>query len=351
MISDRYNIENLKKAFNNPRLAIEVESRKIHRQLFIDNPTNSYLHQIFSKTFHFRHSPPEDIIHEDWDNLIILDACRYDTFAETNGLTGELHSKIVASSNSSEFMDNYFSGKNFHDTVYVTGNPHAPDLEEGLFHAIDFVEVDNTTPESTPYPGPPLENQVFVPPEAVLAKCSEFHSKFPSKRIIAHFMQPHLPFLGEFGRRIYTRALREAEENGSTITTNRGRGINPDEDCTVINIFPVVHRSDYSITREDLKSAYIENVEIVLHYIREFIENIDGKTVITSDHGELLGDRILGIRHYGHPHGIRTKELSKVPWFTVESESRREITEEPPVTSLGIEDSTVRKQLTALGYY
>lgn len=45
----------------------------------------------------------------------------------------------------------------------------------------------------------------------------------------------------------------------------------------------------------------------------------DGTTVVTSDHGNHLGEFAtpFPIRLYGHPEGIRTPELIRVPWLVV----------------------------------
>jgi hypothetical protein len=94
--------------------------------------------------------------------------------------------------------------------------------------------------------------------------------------------------------------------------------------------------------------VYRENLRIVLDYIEEFIESVDGKSVVTADHGELLGDSKL--QRYGHPEGVYLPELRIVPWLSVESEHRRTVEEEEPI---GVEEATkrsIRENLTELGY-
>ena len=65
-----------------------------------------------------------------------------------------------------------------------------------------------------------------------------------------------------------------------------------------------------------LREAYKENLEIVLNYVSALIARLmkirpNAKIVITSDHGELLGEDGL----YGH--GINHPVVRLVPWFTV----------------------------------
>ena len=64
------------------------------------------------------------IMNEEWDYLIILDACRYDYFEKYNNiLKGDLKKKISAASCTYEWLEKNFVGKKFPDTVYVTANP------------------------------------------------------------------------------------------------------------------------------------------------------------------------------------------------------------------------------------
>ncbi|KXB04317.1 hypothetical protein AKJ48_03015, partial [candidate division MSBL1 archaeon SCGC-AAA261O19] len=62
---------------------------------------------------------------EEWDNLIILDACRYDYFERIcdNYLSGNLKKVISPGSGTSEWLRRVFDNKKFDDIVYVSANP------------------------------------------------------------------------------------------------------------------------------------------------------------------------------------------------------------------------------------
>ena len=45
-------------------------------------------------SFYYKRNDGTHIMDEDWDNLIILDACRYDLFEEVNTIDGTLESRI-----------------------------------------------------------------------------------------------------------------------------------------------------------------------------------------------------------------------------------------------------------------
>jgi len=66
------------------------------------------------------------------------------------------------------------------------------------------------------------------------------------------------------------------------------------------------------VGKKGLKKAYLDNLHIVLKNAQALCEKLDGKTIITSDHGELLGEKGL----YGHgPPLPRHEKLLTVPWF------------------------------------
>jgi len=105
--------------------------------------------------------------------------------------------------------------------------------------------------------------------------------------------------------------------------------------------------------------AYNENLDIVLTEIEALLDELDGKSVITADHGNLVGERLGPVptrRKYGHPYGVHTEELVKVPWFILEGETRREIRREirsePAIESddENISETELEDQLEALGY-
>lgn len=76
------------------------------------------------------------IMEEDWDNLFLLDGCRYDLFEDTIDLEGELEARTSpGSSSSSDFLESTFTGGQHLDMVYVTANPHFNRIPDGTFHA------------------------------------------------------------------------------------------------------------------------------------------------------------------------------------------------------------------------
>jgi hypothetical protein len=83
------------------------------------------------------------------------------------------------------------------------------------------------------------------------------------------------------------------------------------------------------------------------------MKNLDGKTVVTADHGNMVGERAfpLPIREWGHPRGLYTDELVDVPWLVHENEPRREIRiGESKNQSETVDQDVVADRLKQLGY-
>ncbi|MFC6722786.1 hypothetical protein [Halobacteriaceae bacterium SHR40] len=97
------------------------------------------------------------------------------------------------------------------------------------------------------------------------------------------------------------------------------------------------------VDRETVWRAYAENLKLVMESAEELIGAEEGKTVVTSDHGNLLGERVspLRVRLYGHPPYIHHPDLRKVPW-AVTGES-----DDPDERRI---DADVEDQLRSLGY-
>ncbi|MFC7043042.1 hypothetical protein [Halonotius sp. GCM10025705] len=256
---------------------------------------------------------------EDWDTLVLLDACRYDMFAERVPFYGELESRISQGSTSEEFLRQNFEDGEFHDTVYVNANVYFPKVgldQDETFHAvIDLLDEWD-------------EELEIAHPETVTEAAKEAHERYPNKRVIVHYMQPHLPFIGN-------RGLETRERIGQ-----RNAWIPFRNDATSVSV-------------QELWEGYNENLDIVFNYVSELLDEIDGKVVLSADHGNMVNERqgpIPTRKMFGHPWGVYSPELVRVPWFVIEGGERRTITSDPPVTKQGHSEELVTERLQSLGY-
>lgn len=260
-----------------------------------------------------------EIFDEDWDNLIILDACRYDFFVDAASLPGTTEQRESRGATTREFIRGNFTGKSRYDTVYVSANPWYPRLQDELESVLhDYIDVHSGDKRDA-------VDGLTTRPETVTAHAQTASEQYQNKRLIVHYLQPHQPYLGEFGRDKF-------DFHGNTLIS--------------------IKRSD--VSRDDVVRAYRENLELVLSEVHRLLSTLHGKTVVTADHGELLGDRQrpIPIRHYGHPCGVYVEELVKVPWHVVPFSERKTIVSEEPsdAASDRLDSSELDEQLSALGY-
>lgn len=301
------------RAASNPRLAIgEVRKYAVK--------ANARLHQLGG-------IDGVDVMAEDWDNLLLLDGCRVDAYTESEGRPDDpLETRFSRASTSQTFIERNFNGRELHDTVYVTANPYVKDLDLGVFHTVVNV-LDEWD-----------DDLQTVPPAAVTLAARAAHDRYPEKRLIVHFMQPHYPFIGPTGREL----------------THRGYHLEHDGELppSVWRVLQYGYEGYEDVTHDRVWNAYIENLEIVLEHVDELLDTLVGRTVISADHGNLLGERVWPIpaRAYGHPKGLRAPELVEVPWHVIEDEERKFVVSEPPINAAERVDGDVEAQLKALGY-
>lgn len=299
---------------------------RLHRAF--DNPIlflrqiNRLYHQRFGRRGH--NTNGVDVFAEDWDTLAILDACRYDMFARCSNLPGRLERRQSKGSATAEFLTANFDGRDLRDTVYVTANPQLYRNRESI--AVDFHDVIHVWREEGWD-----EEYGTVLPETVTEYALRAADEYPNKRLVVHYMQPHYPFIGsetDFDKGHLTGARQE-------------------------NVWNQLLLGTLTAEREDVWSIYEANLERALPHAETLLENLDGRTVVTADHGNMVGERAfpLPIREWGHPRGIYTTELVSVPWLVHESGPRREIRAGGAESqSKQVTDEVVADRLRQLGY-
>lgn len=244
------------------------------------------------------------IIDELWDYLIILDACRYDAFKVINYIEGELKYIFSKGSNTPEFLENNFLNKNrnekYKNIIYITANPFVDKILKNTFHKIYPIWKYGWNEE---------HNTVL--PKTVYNESLKIIERYKNKRTIIHFMQPHHPFLiANNELRARTTGFRELRKS---VINNKSK-------------FKDVHWADLlsngEIKRDKVIKYYLTNLKIVLLWVNLLIKSLNGRVIITSDHGNLFGEishPLLPFRSwYGHPSHFHVEKLVKVPWFIVD---------------------------------
>ncbi|MFB6176226.1 MAG: hypothetical protein ABEI99_03590, partial [Halobaculum sp.] len=168
-----------------------------------------------------------------------------------------------------------------------------------------------------------------VLPEAMGNAAMDAAERFPHKRLIVHFMQPHTPYL--------ERESVFPDDHG---VTKRVLDESPEELRTMIR----------AVGHETVWKAYRHTLEVALDDVFRVVRELNGKTVVSADHGELFGDRVppLYTKLYGHKTGVRYPSLVRVPW-AVSNGDRRRIRDDG-VSATDSDTDKIESQLEALGY-
>jgi len=203
------------------------------------------------------------------------------------------------------------------DTVYLTANPHTEVLSsvEGL--TVNDVWKPHTDPELG----------LVHPRTMTNLAIKKYRRSPPSTRLVVHYIQPHLPPVGD------------VDYDAGQFKPDAGRG-NRWENIGWEQV------KDGSVPAEDVIEAYRENLEIVLEELNLLLTNVNAdNVVITSDHGNYLGEK----DRYGHPRYHIHPAVREVPWW--ETSATDEQTHRPDIEEEDVVSSTRQDQLEALGYH
>ncbi|MFB6215433.1 MAG: hypothetical protein ABEJ72_00460, partial [Candidatus Aenigmatarchaeota archaeon] len=185
------------------------------------------------------------------------------------------------------YIERNFSDRGCGDIVYITGNPH---FQTEIFEEMTgrepsevFHEVFNT------YDTDWDEEKGVVMPDAIVRDAETAEKLFPGKRKIVHFMQPHPPFVNSDIEQVPNRIEAIGQAFNESQRAEKGE-----------------------IERKTVIQDYRENLEFVLPYVDNLAEKLSGRTVVTADHGEILGENGL-FDHYKGNYRV----LREVPWDVI----------------------------------
>lgn len=271
-----------------------------------------------------------DYFDRDWDNLVLLDACRYDMFAEISELLGELSQVQSPGSCTIEFLRGSIAGRELHDTVYVTGNPvyyrNRAQIDAEFHHVVNVWQEEGWD-----------EEHGTVLPKTMEKYAREAAAEFPNKRLLIHYIQPHYPFIGS-----------------GTLFDKNQLHVDPESRSEEqVRFWFQIFTGELDVSAEEIWDAYNLNLEHALKSVERLLPDLPGRTVVSSDHGNMIGERSfpLPITEWGHPCGLYCSQLTSVPWLVAREGERKEIASDPPTKTEGsIDSTTVTNRLNELGY-
>lgn len=288
-----------------------------------------------------------NVFDRNWDVLVLLDACRVDALRAVSSeydFIDDVSEIWSVGSTSKEWIERTFDEKyteEIQKTAYITANPYSRDLI-GERSRLDYIATVDTWVESSSFAERLIHDRVVnsedighieplwgsaepgtgfhdcQKPDTITkytiqaARCHDYD------RVIAHYMQPHHPY---FSSSTELDELSHVEKNP----------------------FTALKSGRYD---DDVWEAYLDNLRYALDWVEKLIENVDGKVVITSDHGELLGEQKM----YFHMVGNLHPTLRKVPWVEVDATDSESIQTDLSFSEPESAQDITKDQLEALGY-
>jgi len=254
-----------------------------------------------------------NVYEEDWDLLLILDACRVDAIEEVADEYSFLNApgtmRSVAST-SIEWMEKTFADEysdEIENTVYVTANQHSSSVKDR-----PFVDFENVYDYGWDDEAGTVRAEVITDVSIEVGR--EYGDEYD--RMIVHYMQPHFP------------SIPKPIGHGNKFD-NVWKGL-------------MVGRGD----ENEIWESYIANLRYVLNQVEVLLENIDADTVaISADHGNGIGE--WGV--YEHPVGIPTAAVKTVPWYVTNATD--EGTRDPEdISTTDAGTTSPEQRLKSLGY-
>lgn len=271
------------------------------------------------------HGPGVNYAEADYDTLVILDACRADLFEEVTGTNRwDEYEQANSGSGATRTWFERKWNKTYGDIVYVSGSPILSRCAPGSFHRVIECWQDAVNEELNG-PDPAVTTNAAI----------RAHKEHPNKRIVVHYMQPHYPFLQDPN-------LHFTEFSGT-----EQWDVNADPRAT--DVWEALRAG--IVDRDEVWDAYGRNLEYVMEEVDELLDTVSGKVVLSSDHGNLLGEITYPVpfREYGHPMHLAQPSLTTVPW-AVDDGPRREIIEEGVSSETDAGSEEINSHLQALGY-
>ena len=235
-----------------------------------------------------------DITNENKFLIIILDACRPDSFRRwiSENRPFLLVDLKIANSEGTKtqtwFMKTF--SENHLDLTYISGNPH---INSAGITPVGKIAVKVFTNIVDAWKKWDNKEETCMP--LTVNEFSENYLHEP--RLIVHYMQPHQPYVGKkrIPRYLYDKnlwfSMEESEDRPSILQINHRK----------------LNKKDGLIIRD----AYESNVDLVCSHAFNLIDKFKGTIIVTADHSEMMGENGVWFHDSGHP------KLYIVPWLKI----------------------------------
>lgn len=273
-----------------------------------------------------------NIYEDDWELLIVVDACRADLFEQTAPVFDYLHHEIETRRSVAPATRNWMQrtftsewGQEMSDTAYVVSNPYS-DL---LLDPEDFSYLDEIHRYA-------WDDEIgTVEPRPVTERAIDIHRSRDPDRLLVHYMPPHFPSIPDH----LGFSLPSGDEFAASYKGNNGGWD---------SVWDALRAGE--ISSERVWESYRANLEYVLDDIQVLLDNVDAETAyITSDHGNAFGEWWT----WGHPPSMFVPVNRNVPFTKVEATDNQTLDpglKRKSTRSKTEPDDSVEKRLKDLGY-
>jgi len=276
----------------------------------------------------------------DWDVMFVIDACRFDYFQKYYQHylpKGELKKAISPATWTYAWLIEMFVDKPKKDIVFVSSDYEVNSKgikDEKIYDREKREKYGHYHFDATKYFDKVIDvwdygvdkRYGLVHPSVMCMECKKAIKKYPKKKIITNFWQVHDPYIYylEEGK-IPIHDMEDVERRNKQVykwinlkkfmtkmmsdetiwKLRKTFGYKPDGGLAYIY---------FKYGKQGIIQGYLNDLKITLDCINDVIEKYPNKKyVITSDHGELLGEH--GRFSHGYDKGY--KELHEVPWLEI----------------------------------
>jgi hypothetical protein len=259
-----------------------------------------------------------DLLEQNWDVLIIIDATRYDVFEDTykNILhkEGVLKKAKTFAGCTFDWMNSNLNNKDCSNIIYI--DPII--MFENYVPQNNFFKVEKVWETKWDY------EYGTILPESITDSALELMKKHKDKRFIVHYHQPHPPILLPNFLKIRTRittpdkVLRRVDKEDENpakdiphfIQGNMRRFLGSENAWNILiklGIEPLDGAGQMykHLGKDEMIRGYKENLKLVLKDINRIIDSQNKKIVITSDHS------------YNYDRSRKKLKKRYVPWYEV----------------------------------
>ena len=256
-----------------------------------------------------------DLLKKDWNVLIILDSCRYDSFHTIIPSAQAVYNDGCGETTA--WVNRFLINKPYRPpTFYVTWNP--------VCYTLVQKREEDTGLILKQHPKNDAQGMPFGRADALNDYVQSWlNANGQPESMVLHYMQPHDPYLGEDLKGYTPYGIHRTDKQGMP------------------NIPPF----------KSLKARYDWSVNFVLKHVFAMMPHLKGKIIITADHGELFGEynqKDSDIPIYGHGVNWLYSEVTTVPWFELDL-GKYEAT--PLIEESDyVENAKLQERLKNLGY-